>query len=166
MRPLPRPESRPLTRRTVQGILVGTLAVPLTACDLLPRSTPATPAPPTADELLVDRIATALRAARDVAAAAPHGQPVVAVHDTHLAALGASPAAPSTDPSTASAATPSPSATTATAPDLRATELALQSTLTRAAGRAEDGDLARLRASMAATVAQQLAQLPTGRAAR
>ena len=150
--------SRPLTRRTVQGMLVGALAVPLTGCDLRPRSAPATPAPPTADERLVDRVTAALRAARDVAAGAPHGQPVVAVHDAQLAALGASTAAPST--------TPSPSATTAPRADLRATELALQGTLTRAAGRAQDGDLARLLASMAAAAAQQVAVLPAGRAAR
>jgi hypothetical protein len=158
VRPLPPSVSRPLPRRTVHGALVGALVVPLTGCDLLPRSSPATPAPPTADELLVERVTTALRAARDVAAGAPHGLPVVAVHDAHLAALGSSAATPSTSASAGSRQAPSA--------DLRTTELALQTTLTEAAGQARDGDLARLLASMAASVAQQVAVLPAGKVAR
>jgi hypothetical protein len=141
-------------------MLLGAAVVPLTGCDLLPRSTPAAPPPPTADEVLADGVAAALRAARDVAAAAPHGQPVVAVHDAHLAALGAAVASSAAPSPTA----PAPAATPAPSQDLRSTELALQKTLTEAAARAEDGELARLLASMAASVAQQLAVMPAGRA--
>jgi hypothetical protein len=138
-------------------MLAGALVVPLTGCDLLPKQAPAQPAPPTADELLVDRVTAALRAARDVAAAAPHGQPVAALHDAHLAALGA--------PTAASSTAASPSATPPPG-DLRATEVALQTTLTRAANHATDGDLARLLASIAASVAQQVTVLTGSGAAR
>ena len=46
--------------------------------------------------------------------------------------------------------------------DLRAAEQALETTLTDAAARAEDGGLARLLASMAAALAQQLVVLGQG----
>jgi hypothetical protein len=143
-------------------MLAGALVVPLTGCDLLPKQAPAQPAPPTADELLVDRVTAALRAARDVAAAAPHGQSVAALHDAHLTALGAPTAASSTAASSTAA---SPSATPPPG-DLRATEVALQTTLTRAANHATDGDLARLLASIAASVAQQVTVLTGSGAAR
>jgi hypothetical protein len=140
-------------------MVVGAVAVPVAGCDLRPDATPAPPEPPTADELLVDRVVASLRTARDVALATPHGASVAAVHAEHLAALGA------TDPSSS----PSPSApTTPPTPSagLRATEAALQTTLAEAARSAEDGDLARLLASMAASVAQQVAVLPATRTAR
>jgi hypothetical protein len=125
--------------------------VPLTGCDLLPKSEPA-PAPgPTADEALAQQVASAVRTARSAAAAVPAGRSLVAVHDAHLAALGAatSPASPGATP-------------TASPADLRSAEATLEATLTDAAGRADDGGLARLLASMAAAIAQQLAVLPSG----
>lgn len=141
--------SRPVSRRSVQGLLAGALVVPLTGCDPLSsasRSPRSEPAAPTADESLATRVAGALRDARDAAAASPQGAPLVAAHTAHLAALGVAP----------DAASPSPSSA---AVDLRATEVALQATLTDAARAAADGGLARLLASMAASVAQHLAVL-------
>ena len=136
-------------------MLAGALVVPVSGCDLLPESTPATPPPPTADELLVDRVTWTVRQARDVAAAAG-AQALADVHDAHLAALGAP--APSRSASASPTASPAPPAPTGT--DLRSTEVALEATLTDAATRADDGGLARLLASMAASIAQHVAVLP------
>ncbi|MDH2416836.1 hypothetical protein [Nocardioides sp. CER19] len=146
-----RPLSRPLTRRTVHGVLAGAIAVPLTGCDLLPESKPAPSPAPTADELLVDRVASAIRTARAAAASVPAGRSLVVVHDAHLAALGV--ATPSGSPT----ATGSPAVA-----DLRSAEATLEATLTDAGNRADDGGLARLLASMAASIAQHLATLPSG----
>jgi hypothetical protein len=141
-------------------MLAGAAVVPVAACDLLQDSTPEPPPAPSADELLVDRLTSAIRRTRAVAAAsAGAGRSLVAVHDAHLAALGAP--APSSSTSPTATATPAPRTTG----QVRAAEVRLEARLTEAAGRAEDGDLARLLASMAASLAQHVAVLP-GRAAR
>lgn len=152
--------SRPLSRRSAQGLLAGTLIVPLTGCDLLPRAERAAPPAPTADERLADRVAAAIRRARAVAAAAAGGEPLVALHDAHLTALGAAGAGTSG----AASATPT-TGSPATLAHVRSAELGLETTLTDAAARADDGGLARLLASMSAAVAQQLAVLPSRRPA-
>ncbi|SFC08462.1 hypothetical protein SAMN04487968_103315 [Nocardioides terrae] len=154
-RPIRRPLSRPVSRRSVQGLLAGAVLVPLAGCDLRPDATSPTPPPPTADERLVDATAAAIRTARDVAARVPEGRALVGVHEAHLTALGA----PSASASPSAPAAPAPA-------DLRATEGGLESTLTDAATRASDGALARLLASMAASVAQHLAALPNPKASR
>ncbi|GAA1962360.1 hypothetical protein GCM10009798_22650 [Nocardioides panacihumi] len=154
--------SRPLSRRSVQGMLVGAVVLPLTACDLLPQSPPVTPPAPTADELLVDRVVSAVRRARDLAAAVPGAQSLADVHDAHLAALGAP--APTGSPSASPSGAPVVPTPTATA--LHASEVALEATLTDAADRAGDGALARLLASMAASIAQHVAVLPARKATR
>jgi len=138
------------------------VVLPLAACDLLPRTPPVTPPAPTADELLVDRVVSAVRRARDLAAAVPGAQSLVDVHDAHLAALGAP--APTRSPSTSPTAAPTAPAPTATG--LRTSEVALEATLTDAANRADDGVLARLLASMAASIAQHLAVLPARKVSR
>jgi hypothetical protein len=139
--------------------------VPLTGCDLLPRPDPAEPPGPSADERLVERVAAEIRAARDLAAGVPQGRALVAAHQEHLAALGPaatpSPTESSAESSASSSASSSPTPGSAATPaDLRTTELRLEAALTDAAGRAADGGLARLLASMAASVAQHLAVLP------
>jgi hypothetical protein len=143
-------------------MLAGALVVPVSGCDLLPESTPATPAPPTADEVLVGRVTASIREVREVAAAVPGGTRVAAVHDAHLEALGAPVPSASTSASPTGSPTPAPRKVA----ELARAERALETTLTEAAVRAEDGGLARLLASMAAGVAQQVALLPAGKAAR
>jgi hypothetical protein len=150
--------SRPLSRRTVQGALAGTLVLPLTGCDLLPGPTPTAPPAPTSDELLVDTVTAQIRTVRGLAAAAPGAQSLVDVHDAHLGALGA-PAPSGSTPATPAVPPPTPA-------DLRAAEVALETTLTQAAAGADDGGLARLLASMAASTAQHVAVLSTGKAQR
>ena len=143
-------------------MLAGAVVLPLAACDLLPRTPPVTPPAPTADELLVDHVVSAVRRARDLAGAVPGAQSLVDVHDAHLAALGAP--APTRSPS--AFATAAPAVPTPTATALRASEAALEATLTDAANRAGDGALARLLASMAASISQHLAVLPARKAPR
>ena len=149
-------------------MLAGVLVVPLAGCDLLPSSTPVarTPAPPTADEVLVDRVTSEVTKVRDTAASLPGAESLVVLHDAHLSALGASTSTASPTASPSAAATDLPTPGTATVGDLRAAERALEATLTDAAVRAEDGGLARLLASMSAAVAQQLALFPSAKAAR
>lgn len=147
-------------------MLAGAVLMPLAGCDLLPDRPAATPPPPTADELLVDRVTAAIRGAREAAATAG-ATALVAVHEAHLAALGRSTPGSSTPSGRASSEPASPTATPgAPATDLRSAELALEATLTDASLGAEDGGLARLLASMAAAVAQQVAVLPGRRSAR
>lgn len=162
-------------------MLAGAVLVPLAGCDLLPDRPAATPPPPTADELLVERATAAIRSARDAAATAG-ATAVVAVHEAHLAALGQStPGSSTPGSSTPGSSTPGSSAPSGQAPSestsptatpgapatgLRSAELALEATLTEASLGAEDGGLARLLASMAAATAQQVAVLPGRGSAR
>lgn len=138
-----------LPRRAVPVLLAGA-AIALAGCDLLPATDPAEPPAPTADELLVGSVAAAVLTARDLAASRPGGLPYAALHEAHLAALGR-PVTSTSPVSPASTPTPMPAQA-----DLVATEQALQTTLVEAAVGAEDGELARLLASMSAAVAQQL----------
>jgi hypothetical protein len=138
-------------------MLAGVLAVPLSGCDLLRSSTPVTPPAPTADELLVGRVTPEIRRVRDLAAATPGAESLADLHDTHLAALG-SPAPATT--------TASPAPVSPTVAAVRAAEISLDGILTDAALRAADGGLARLLASMAAAVAQQVALMPASKGAR
>ena len=157
--PLPGPR---LPRRTATGLLaLGALALggAVAGCDagaLLER--PRADPEPDADERLAASVVQAITAARAVAAARPHaGRSAawVALHDAHLAMLGAASQdttgrRPDAGPTTAPA-TPGPGRS------VRATETALQRTLTDAAMRADSGALARTLAAMSAGVAQLLA---------
>src|SRR5690349_6979351 len=119
-------------------MLAGVLVVPLTGCDLLPSSTPVTrtPAPPTADEVLVDRVTSEVTKVRDTAAALPGAESLVVLHDAHLSALGA----PTGSPSPTASHTASPSGTPTASPtagkltvgDLRVAERTLETMLTDA----------------------------------
>jgi hypothetical protein len=133
-------------------MLAGALVIPLSGCDLLHEPTPAKPAPPTADEVLVDRVSGEIRKVRDLTATVPSAQALTAVHDAHLRALGS--------PTPSLPASASPTVAPVNAAHLRRAEQTLEARLTDAANRAEDGGLARLLASMAAAIAQQVAVLP------
>jgi len=150
---LPKPVT---SRRTALG---GALAglVTVTGCDGDPGpvETPRaeTTAPPVdADAELVDQVAERIaKAAATVAAARQQSpqlrrslRPLQRLHAEHLAVLDARAEAAGTHP---------------VARDVRAAETTLQRQLTDAAVRAESGALAKLLASMAAAVAQQLAVL-------
>ncbi|MFT4265365.1 MAG: hypothetical protein QM572_18440 [Nocardioides sp.] len=124
------------------------------ACDS-PLSSPspsATPSGPTADELLVDQVVTEVRRVRDLAVAQGLTE-VAAMHEAHLAVLGAASSASSASSSSSSSSAP-PSTEPAPS-DLRTAEAALGPVLASAAGAAESGSLARILASMAAAVAQR-----------
>lgn len=169
---------RPLSRRTA---VAGALAAPvaLAACDIDPPRDAAAPTgpdgPPAADgtddvDLLaevVDGIESTMAlavAARARPADADLAARLTALHEAQVAVLGA--AAPEdTDPGTDSDS-PDASATPAPAPDdagaaegtrLVPAERALQRLLARSAATAQSGDLARVLASAAAAIAQELA---------
>jgi hypothetical protein len=150
---LPQPVT---SRRTaLGGALAGMVAV--TGCDGEPSpvGTPRaeTPAPPVdADAELVDQVAERIAEASAVVAAARQRsprlrrslRPLQRLHAEHLAVLDARAEPADTQP---------------VARDVRAAETTLQRQLTDAAVRAESGALAKLLASMAAAIAQQLAVL-------
>ena len=150
---LPQPVT---SRRTAMGGALAGLVV-VTGCDADPGpvETPraATSAPPVdADAELVDQVAESIATASAVVAAARQQspklrrslRPLQRLHTEHLAVLDAG-AGPAGSPPVAR--------------DVRAAETTLQRQLADAAVRAESGALAKLLASMAAAVAQQLAVL-------
>jgi hypothetical protein len=162
---------------TRRGALTGALGlVVLTACDvddLRPPEDSATPVPsptpgstgtpaPDADTALVD--ATALEIASVLASVdgvrrsfprlRPQLQPLVRMHTSHLSALD------SQDVS-GTAAAPGTTRDAALA-GVVAAEQGLQARLAVAAVEAQSGALARLLASMSASVSQHLAVLPSG----
>ena len=114
-----------------------------------PRSTP--PAPANPDQRLVDHAASAIAGMR--AALLPHRAAgavvtnLIALHTAHLKALGASHADGSAASSTIDSVTT----------QLAARERDLAALLATKAGQAQDGDLARLLASMSAAIAQRTA---------
>ena len=138
---------RPLTRRTALALGAAGAAT-LTACDALstPGRDPDQP-DPDPDVALVDETVSQITATAAVAARVPS---LTAMHTAHLAALDA--------------ATPTPSASSTSAPgtaaQVRAAERALHGYLVSAAMRARSGELARLLASMSASVSQHLVALP------
>jgi hypothetical protein len=163
---------RPLLSRrtslTLPGLVV--LGAAGTACDvddLRPPEDSSSPAPsasssaspsaaPGGDATVVDEVVAALDAvlaqllaARGVPAQRAAVVPLLRAHRRHLEALDATSSA-------------QPSATSVTLAQVRAQELALRDSLVASAGRAQSGALARLLASMAASVDQHLAVLPTG----
>jgi len=166
---------RPLLRRrtAVAGALGGLAATALAGCDngddLAPpkASSPASTPPPssqapeqTPDEALVDEVLEGLTAALAVLAQARKApllrQPLASLtkaHREHVQVLEGelleqAPPGPSPDPA-------------AMLRLVRRGERDLQAALVDAAGRAESGALARLLASMSASVTQHLALLPS-----
>jgi hypothetical protein len=155
---------RPLVRRrtAVAGALGGAaVAVLATACDngddlVPPESGPSgstaatsTSAPEqTADELLVDEVLGQLSAALLRQALGP----ILRAHRRHIEALEGE------LPGETAAATPPDAAAALGA--VRGSERQLQASLVDAAGRAESGALARLLASMSASVTQHFSLLP------
>ena len=146
------------SRRTaLAGALVGLVVV--SGCedeprsDEPPRSEPTAP-PADADADLVDQVSERItKAWLAVSSARKQSpdlrrslRPLQRLHEAHLSVLGA-------DQDRNAPAQP-------VARDLRAVETTLQRQLTDAAVRAESGALAKVLASMAAAVAQQLAVLP------
>jgi hypothetical protein len=153
-------------------VLAGALGVAaLSACDVddlrppeddptpTPSATTTTAPEPDADARLVDEVVAAI----EVAAASVLGArrlprlrkrlgPASRMHDAHLEALGAD-AFTSDQPVVP--ASPAEGLRT-----VRAQEQLLQQVLVGAAGRAQSGALARLLASMSASVSQHLAALP------
>jgi hypothetical protein len=165
--PVPRPAAGPATSRrtTVVGALAGLLAV--TGCDLDdldPRGAEAEPdAPPTeqsvdADAELVDRALTRITSADTVLEELVRQhprlrrelRPLREMHAAHAEVLGGF-----LDRATISGPFELPQARRL----VRRTETGLQRHLTQAAVRAESGGLAKLLASMAAGVAQNMAVL-------
>lgn len=167
------PDAPLVRRRAVLGVGVAGV-VALTGCDsgediappgasgsAGPTATPASPEPAeqTPDEALVDEVLTALGAAlavlvqaRKAAVARPSVTLLLRAHRAHVRALEGEPDAP---------APPGPSPDPAAVLRLvRQSERGLHTALVDAAGRAESGALARLLASMAASVSQHLALLP------
>ena len=169
---------RPLVRRrtAVTAALGGLAVVGLAGCDngddLAPPeadpsestatspATPSTQAPEqTPDEVLVQTVADQLLAAmgvlgeaRKFAALRPVVNPVLRAHRAHVEVLevdGASRSASLVPPNSAVALQ-----------QVRQSEQHLQTALVDAAGRAESGALARLLASMSASVTQHLVALP------
>ena len=163
------------TRRGALGGALGLVLV--SACDvddLRPPEEETTPVPsptpgatetpePDADTVLAEGaasgIASALVVVDGVRRAFPRLrgrlQPLARMHRAHLAVLE-----PSDDPSSAA---PDVGGTPAEALErVRTAEQALQRTLAGAAVEAQSGALARLLASMSASVSQHLAVLPTG----
>lgn len=165
---------RPLLSRrtslTLPGLLV--LGAAGTACDVDDLRPPedSSPAPsasssassaspsaaPGGDATVVDEVVAALDAvlaqllaARGVPAQRAAVVPLLRAHRRHLEALDATTSA-------------QPSATPVTLAQVRAQELALRDSLVASAGRVQSGALARLLASMAASVDQHLAVLPAG----
>jgi len=169
---------RPLVRRrTALGGAVGGLAVVVlaTGCDpgedlAPPEDDPtgstgstatASPQAPeqTPDEALVDDVAAALGSALGVLASARHYRPLrptlaplVRAHRQHLAVLETS-----VDGSASAPVMASPEAALR---GVRRSERDLQAELVRAAEQAESGALARLLASMSASVTQHLTLIP------
>ena len=146
------------SRRTaLGGALAGLVAV--TGCDddprwgTAPRGEPSAP-PADADAELVDRvgahIATAWAAVSSARRQSPELRrslrPLQRLHEAHLAVLDAGKDLESRSQQVVR--------------EVRAAETTLQRQLTDAAVRAESGALAKVLASMAAAVAQQLAVLP------
>ncbi len=165
---------------TRRGALTGALGlVVLSACDvddLRPPEDDAAPAPsptpgstdtpePDADTALVDATGTDIAGALAVVEAArssvprlrPQLQPLVRMHRAHLAALEiqGDPAAPPGAGSTRDQALAG----------VVAAQQGLQARLVERAVEAQSGALARLLASMSASVSQHLAVLPSGRGA-
>jgi hypothetical protein len=163
---------RPLVRRrTAVTSALGGVAL-LAGCDhgddlappeagsTAPTPTPSAEAPePTPDEVLVDDVVAGLGSALGVLAPARHYQqlraplaPLVHAHQRHLAVLEATADDGASAPVLASPAD--------ALRGVRRSERTLQAALVDAAGRAESGALARLLASMSASVTQHLAALP------
>jgi hypothetical protein len=125
---------------------------------LSPSVTTATPSQQTPDEALVDQVTAELTAALVTALHARRAPglrqllaPLVRAHRAHIEVLdGSPPATPAGAP---------PSASTAVR-QVRRTEQRLQASLAAASGRADSGALAKLLASMSASVTQHLAVLP------
>ncbi|MXG87996.1 hypothetical protein [Nocardioides flavescens] len=160
---------RPLLSRRTSLALPGLVALGATAAcdvdDLRPPQDDPTPSAaasasptgaPGGDTAVVEEVVAALDAvlaqllaARSVPAQRAAVVPLLRAHRRHVEALDAT-----------SRATPSP--TPVSVEQVRAQELALRGSLVDSAGRAESGALARLLASMAASVDQHLAVLPTG----
>ena len=176
------PDAPLVRRRTVLGVGVAGVTV-LTGCDSgedieppgadgsasstaavesTTGSTPESPSAPeqTPDEAIVDEVLTALGAALAVLVQARKATVVrqsvtglLRAHRAHVRALegdldNPAPPGPSPDPA-------------AMLRLVRQSERGLHTTLVDAAGRAESGALARLLASMSASVSQHLALLPT-----
>jgi hypothetical protein len=163
---------RPFVRRrtavagALGGLATALLAGGCDAEDLRPpeddESTPVAttePGEPTADEVLVDEVLAALAAAVEVLTRArtvrtlhqPLGS-LARAHRAHVDVLGGEPPAPATAPGASDASV--------ALREVRRSEQRLQTRLADAAGRAESGALARLLASVSASVSQHLAALP------
>jgi hypothetical protein len=123
-----------------------------------PSQTPSAQSGPTPDEALVDEVLVELGAALGVAAGARRVPqlrrsvtPLVKAHRAHISVLDGEP------PDTGAAVA-------ADLPGLLRSERRLHAHLVEAAGRAESGALAKLLASMSASVTQHLLVLPDERA--
>ena len=158
-----------LGRRGLLGGALGLLA--LSACDtddLRPPEDEAEPTPspsasapvePDADSTLVEEVLAAISVAADHVAGArglPRLRrqlgPLARAHDAHLAALDAEPSG--------TAAPVVPTSPAAGIETVREQEQLLQRTLTSASVSAQSGALARLLASMSASIAQHVHVLP------
>jgi hypothetical protein len=122
-----------------------------TASSSAPEQTP--------DEALVDEVLDALGAALGTLAAARHQRPLrtplapfIRAHRRHVEVLEGEP--------DTGASSPVPASPAAALVAVRRSERGLQAMLVDAAGRAESGALAKLLASMSASVTQHLAALP------
>ena len=168
------PEPLPLHRRAVlRAGLVGAAATALVAgCDTGDEIAPPTSAgstsaatvdptdqPRTPDEVLVDDVLaglttalTLLTAARRVPSLRPAVGPLLRAHRQHVSVLDG-------EPDTARPAGPLPDAAVVLR-RVRRSERSLQVALVDAAEQAESGALARLLASMSASVTQHLTLLP------
>lgn len=161
--------ARPLLSRRTSLALPGLVVLgAASACDVddlrppedgdSPSSAPSatTSSAPGGDAAVVEEVVAALDAvlgqllaARAVPAQRAAVVPLLRAHRRHLEALDATSQA-------------QPSATPVSLEQVRAQELALRGSLVDSAGRASSGALARLLASMAASVDQHLAVLPAG----
>ncbi len=149
------PNSVTSRRTALGGALAGLVVV--TGCDGdagsgEPRSEQTTAPPVDADAELVDLVSERITIAWAVVSSARKQgpelrrslRPLQRLHETHLSVLEKTPR----------------TGTRPVARDVRVAETALQRQLTEAAVRAQSGALAKVLASMAAAVAQQLAVLP------
>lgn len=163
---------RPLVRR--RTVVTGLAATFLAAgCDngdeIAPPESSGSPSagsespaePESQDEALVEDVVGALFGAIDVLVAArrvapelrPSMTPILRAHRQHVEVLEGEGAA--------SAPSPGPGDAASALRDVRRSERRLHVTLVDAAGRAESGALARLLASMSASVTQHLSLLPS-----
>jgi hypothetical protein len=128
-----------LSRRAALGAGAGGLLL-ASACGHEQASSPASD--DDTDASLVDEVVAEITATAALSGRVPA---LTAMHTAHLTALEAAPPTPGAAPRR----------------QLRRAERDLQAFLADAAGRAESGPLARLLASMSASVAQHVAVLPT-----